>query len=111
MAVDRSASTTAQATTPAPPGAQALGQPPGAHGHPVRAADRYSLGVPAAGDGLRVGHELLASPARLAAAWGVDPRTPRAALQAPRGGPDRLVAGGGRLDVGAGGFWGAKTGP
>ena len=38
-----------------------------AHRYPVRAAHGPAVGVPAAGDGLRLGQVLLASPARLAA--------------------------------------------
>src|SRR5258706_14123102 len=108
---DRTDFAQAQTSTQTVSRAQADLQPPGAQRDSVRAQDRHRLGVSAAGDGMRIGHDLLASPARFAAPRHLDQAASSAAGQASRGRQNRLVAGGGRQHVGACGFWGAQTGP
>lgn len=62
----------------------------------IRAADRHSVDDVATGNGLRLWHELLASVARLAAGWRLEPTARTAAGEAARGQPDRLVTSGRR---------------
>lgn len=80
-------------------------------GYPLRPSKRYSLGDVAAGIGLRLRHELLATPAGLAADrdLGSDPLC--AVELALSLWPDRLVTGSGGQLLSAGGFWGPQTGP
>jgi|SRR4051794_10211352 transposase len=78
---------------------QAEGRPaPGAgsrraYRHPLRAAQRDSVGVTTPGDGLRQRGDLLAALARLAARRGVAATAPGAVRSAGPGGPPRLVSG------------------
>lgn len=67
--------------------------------------------VSASGNGLWFGNELLARPAGLAESRSVEeaPRDP--ACQTRSGRADRLVSIPRRQQLGANGFWGAKTGP
>jgi hypothetical protein len=65
----------------------------GASGHLVRAADRHPVGAPAAGGGLRLGHDLLAAFAGLAAGRDLASAAHDVAAPAGRGRSDRLVAG------------------
>jgi len=58
------------------PAAQAPEPPPRPHRHPLCPQDRHSLGGPAPGNGLRIGHELLAVSARLAGGRRVGPDPP-----------------------------------
>ncbi len=92
-------------------GSQAAARPPGAARDPVRAAHRDRLAPPAARARLRLRCDLLAAPRRVAAGRrvGAAARAPARAL-ARRGG-DRVVAGGRRLQPGAGEKGGAETGP
>src|SRR5690349_13900181 len=111
MGTDRTDLAQTQTASQAISRPQADLQPPDAQWHPVRAQDRYRLGVPAAGDGMRIGHDLLASSARLATTWHLGQGAPRTAEQTPRGRQDRLVGSSGGQHVSACGFWGAQTGP
>jgi len=60
---------------------------------------------------MRIGHDLLASPARLAGSWCVGQNLARVARRAGLGRRDRLVESGDRQLLGASAFWGAQTGP
>jgi len=60
---------------------------------------------------MRVGHDLLASPARLAGGWRVGKDLACAARRVGPGRRDRLVESGDRQLLGASAFWGAQTGP
>ena len=100
-----------EASTEAISGTQTDLQSGGTHRHPLRAQERDGLERLALGNGLRLRHDLLAPTARLAKRGGVGTPPPRAPGTAPCRRPNRLVAGGGRLQFGAGRFWGAQTGP
>ena len=78
------------------PGTQADRRSEGVDGDPVRVADGDPVGVPAQGDGLRVGDDLLASPQGMAGAGRVAAAARAAAGEAARVRPDRLVTGGDR---------------
>ena len=93
------------------PGSEADRRPEGADGDPVRVADGDPVGVPAAGDGLRLGDDLLAPVAGVAAGWRLAAAARAAAGEAARGRSDRLVAGGDRQLARAGLWGGEKTGP
>ena len=80
-------------------------------GDNVRVENRYWLGRPAAGDGLWLRDDLLATTARMAKSRCVGQNTPVTAEQITTSGPDRLFPCGGGLGLSAGRFWGAKTGP
>ena len=86
-------------------------QPQGLDGHFIRAQDRHWLGISSPGDGLRIGHDLLAASSRLAKGGhlGQDPSV--LVEQTPRGREDRLVTSRGRQCLSTGAFGGAKTGP
>jgi len=86
-------------------------QPTGADRYLVRAADRLSLGVFSPGTGLWVGHDLLATLARLAHSRRVGKNLAGAARRTGAGRRNRLVEGGDRQLLGASAFWGAQTGP
>src|SRR5439155_14344513 len=73
--------------------------------------DGDPVGVPAQGDGLRFGDDLLAQVAGVAGGGGVAAAARAAAGEAERGRPDRLVAGGDRQLACAGVWGGEKTGP
>ena len=111
MGTDRADIAAAEAEAVEVSRSQAYGSPKGAHRDTVCAQERYSLGDAAEGDGLRLGDDLLAVPARVAGGRGMaeDPRG--AACEATRGREYRLVAGSCGQRIGAGGFGGAKTGP
>lgn len=73
-----------------------LARAQGADRDSVRAADGDPVGVPAAGDGLRLRDDLLAQAEGVAGAGGLAAAARGAAGEAQRGRPDRLVAGGDR---------------
>ncbi len=50
---------------------KALERPAGADWNIVRAEERHPLADATPGDGVRLGHELLASSSRLAGSWGL----------------------------------------
>lgn len=77
----------------------------------LRAPHRHSMGVPAEGVGLRVGHDVLAAAARLERGWRLAALARSAAGRAERGGPSRLVAGRRRFQPRAGRKRGDHTGP
>ena len=78
---------------------QAQGRPPPyrqprcADRHPVRAADRHTVGDAAARDGVRLRGDVLASAAGLAGGRYLGPTTPRTAAPSAPGGPARLEPG------------------
>src|SRR3974390_3203028 len=72
MADRRTVATEGQAPPPRASWTQTHYQPPSAHRYSVRAANRYSVDGAAAGDGLRLGGELLAASGQLATCRGVD---------------------------------------
>ena len=67
------------------------GQSGGTYRHLVRAEDRHRLGRPSAGDGLRVRHDVLAPPGRLAEGRRLGQAAPVAAGRTATSRPDRLV--------------------
>ena len=79
--------------------------------HPVCTQDRHTLGVPTPGNGLRLRHDLLASPARLANRRDLAKDMGGAAERVGNGQGHRLVGFGHGQLFGPGPFWGAKTGP
>src|SRR5262245_26762623 len=92
-------------------GSEADRRPQGVDGDLVRVADGDPVGVPAAGDGLRVGDDVLAQVAGVAGGGCVAAAARAVAGQVARGGSDRLVAGGGRQLACAGRWGGEQTGP
>lgn len=93
------------------PGSKTFAQPSRSDRHTVCTEDRHCLGRPATGDGLRLGHDMLALPERLAKGRRVGQNPPGIAKQIAAGRPNRSLSCGGRLGLSASGFWGAKTGP
>ena len=97
--------------------AEAEGRPPqgvepgGADRHPVCAEVGHPLGDAAAGDGLRVGRDLLAAAAGVAAGGGLGPAPPGAAPAPAGGGADRLGPGLARQRRCPGQKGGGATGP
>ena len=89
----------------------AVAGPEGAVRHPVRAAHRYPVGVPAAGAGVRVRDDVLAAAGSLAGRRGVATPARVAAGRTARCRPTRLVQGGGRQLPPAGDERRPKTGP
>jgi len=83
-----------QAATVSIPRSEADREPQGTDRHRVRAEERHSVGDAAPGDGMRFGHDMLATSARLAAGRRVGEVARHAACQVARRGQDRLVAGG-----------------
>src|SRR5947209_10147016 len=83
----------------------------GPYRHPLRAAQRDSLGVAAPGDGLWQRGDLLAAAPRLAAGWGVAAATPSAAGSPRPSGAARLVPGEPGQPQCPGQKGGAATGP
>lgn len=69
------------------------------------------MGDAASGNGLRLGHELLAPPARLAGSWRLGPTARSLAGKAARGRPHRLVACHRRFLLSPRCGIGSKTGP
>lgn len=86
-------------------------QPRSTDWNSVRASHRHSLGNAAAGDELRLRHDLLAETARLASRRSLGPAASAAAESVERRSSNRLVARGRRLGVGASGGCRTKTGP
>jgi transposase len=91
--------------------AAAASRPGRAHGHPVRAPVRPALGDAAPGDGLRLGHDLLAPRARLAAGGGLGAAASRPARSARPGQRDRLAPVLARCGERPGKKGGERTGP
>ena len=79
--------------------------------HRFRAQVRYPLGIPAAGDGLRGRHDVLASPARLATRGGLAKDLVRTVGRVRPGRRYRLVYFGAGQLYAARRSWGEKTGP
>ena len=79
--------------------------------HPLYSQDRYTLGVSATGDGLWQWYDLLAPTARLANRWYLAEDMAGPAGRIRYGRCDRLVYFCHGQLLGAGAFWGAKTGP
>mgnify|MGYP003335106712 FL=1 len=92
-------------------GAQAHHPSTSPDGHFVRAAHRNSVGGFAAGNGLRVGCELLAAPGGMATRGGVDKATLGAAHPPASGRANRVVAYDRGQFLCARHAWGKKTGP
>lgn len=86
-------------------------EPKRADRHSVCAPDRHPLGVSAQGVGSGVRDDLLASLAGLASGRSLGESLARPAGRVGPGQRHRLVGGGDRQLLGAGHFWGAKTGP
>src|ERR1035437_2366617 len=82
-----------------------------ADGHSVRAAYRHAMGAAAAGDGLRLRHDLLASAARLAEGGNLATTLGTLAQHPGPGRGHRLVQGADRFLLGPRRFWGVCTGP
>ena len=80
----------AAATTTSEGWAPADREPCRTHGHSLRAQVWYSLGDAASGDGLWIGHDLLAQAARLAGGGRVAASAPGPAGPLAPSGPDRL---------------------
>lgn len=91
--------------------AEAAGRPRGVDRDSVCVEDRNPVGRSAAPDGVRVGDDVLAEAARLAEGGRLGQGPPHSLETTPGSRPDRLVAGGGGLVFGAGGFGGDQTGP
>src|SRR5690349_14040815 len=110
VGADRAADPEGEAALPLPR-SEADRRPECADGDLVRLADGDPLGVPAAGDGLWLGDDLLAAVARVAGGGRVAAAARAAVGEAARGRSDRLVAGGDRQLACAGVWGGEKTGP
>ena len=93
------------------PGAQADPRPAGPDGDLVRVEDRDPVGGPAAGDGLRVGDDVLAKIGGVEPGRRVEPAAPRAAGRVARRRRDRLVPSGRGQLARAGQRGGEQTGP
>jgi transposase len=91
--------------------AQAGIKSPSPYGYIVRAENRHRLGRPAAGNGLWLWDDLLASAARMAKSRGMGQYTPTTVEHITTGRPNRLFSHNSRVVVSSGRFWGAKTGP
>ena len=111
MSADRTIAAAAEATSAPIPRAQAVGRSCGVDRHPVRAAVRHTVGDAAPGNGLRLGHELLAPSARLAGSRRLGPTARGSASQAARGRPHRLVTRHRRFFLHSRRGIGSKTGP
>ena len=85
--------------------------PLGPHGHSVCVEDRHRLGRLAAGDGLRLRNDVLASAAPLDATGRLAFAAPSLTESPERGRPDRLVPRGGRQHQRPRCFWGEQAGP
>src|SRR5439155_13435611 len=107
---DRAADSGGAAAVPVS-GPQADRRPQSLDRNLVRVADGDPVGVPAAGDGLRLGCHLLAAAAGVAAGRRLAKAARAVVGEAARGGSDRLVACGDRQFARAGFWGGAKTGP
>ncbi len=100
-----------QATAQDPSWAQAAGRPAGIDWHSVRVAVRDTMGNAAAGNGVRVGHDLLAPTACLAEGGRMEEAAWCAAGQTAGCRQDRFLPCGGRQFVGQSCARGKKTGP
>ena len=80
-------------------------------GDSLRTQNGHSLGVSAAGDGVRIWDDVLAPPARLARSGRVGQHLACIARRTRIGRRDRLVNGHHRQLLHPRAFWGAKTGP
>jgi transposase len=109
VVVDRAVA--ARNTTKAGRGQTSSSRPAGLVRHPVRPAHRLPVGVPAPGAGLRLGHDLLATPRCLKRGRRLGEAAPTAAEQASVEEPAGLVAGGDRLFPRPGRTQGPKSGP
>ena len=92
-------------------GAQTLRRARLFNGHSVRAYVRDSVGNAATGNGVRVGHDMLAAVAGLAEGRGLEEDTPDSSGQPAKHRPDRLHALRRRQCNGTGGRGGENTGP
>src|SRR6266498_895814 len=110
VGADRAADPEGQAALPLPR-SEANRRPERADGDLVCLSDGDPLGVPAEGDGLRLGDDLLAAFARVAAGGRLAPTARAAVGEAKRSRSDRLVAGRDRQLARAGVWGGEKTGP
>ena len=90
---------------------QAVGRPLRVNRNSVRVKNGHSLGGCTAANGVRHGDDVLAETARLAEGGCLGQDPPDATGAVARGQPDRLVAGGGGLGLGASRFGGDQTGP
>src|SRR5688500_3103869 len=105
------AAVTGQAPVVPLPGPAAVAGPEGVVRHPVRAAHRHPMGVPAPGTRVRVRDDVLAAPGSLAGRRSLATPARTAAGRTPRCRPTRLVQGGGRQLPPAGDERRPKTGP
>src|SRR5947209_486824 len=110
MEADRAVSSPTQAAGPQGWSAASFRQG-GACRHSVCAQDRYPMGVLATGDGLWLRHELLAAAPGLEEGRRLGPPARDSARKTPGRRQNRLVPGGGGLDLGASHAPGKKTGP
>jgi len=111
MGVHRAISATAGSAAVPVPRAQAARRSPGPDRDSLRVEDGYSVGGFTPGDGLWLGHDLLAAAPGLARGGCVGGCASGLAGPAARGRPDRLFTRGGGQRLGAGGFGGAQVGP
>jgi transposase len=107
----RTATAEGKASAPRASGSQTSFPPASAHRHPVRAANGHSVGCAAAGDGLRLGRQLLATPGRLATRRRVGATASCAAHAITDGLANRVVPCGRGQFFGARHARGKKTGP
>ena len=101
----------AAATSEAERGSAARRGPRLFDGHHLCFEDGHAMGISAAGDGLRLRHDVLASSARLARGRRVAEDLGSAARRTRGRRLGRSVVGGDRQLLGARHFWGEKTGP
>jgi len=111
MAARRTVVAKDKAASTHPSRAQTHYPPASAHGHPVCAAHRYSMGRTSAGDGLRLGSELLAALSGVAACWRVGAVASGIAHPLAGSRTNRMVAHGRGQLLGACHARGKKTGP
>lgn len=111
MGGDRAYPAEAQTPTQEISRAQAAGQSARADRDFVCPALRHSVGDAAPGNGLWLGHELLATITGVAEGRGLGSAAPNAVIQAARGRQDRSVTRGGGQFFGARRARGKKTGP
>lgn len=102
---------TEEAKTQAIHRAPTVGRSLGAQWHSLCSSFRYSVGDAAPGDGLRLGYDVLASTAIVAAHWGMAPAAQSAAVGTARGGEARFLACGGRQLIHSRCRGGKKSGP
>jgi transposase len=107
----RTATAAAQETPSEESRAETEGQSFGTHRDIVCPQDGHPLGILAQGDGVWIGHDMLASATRLAGSGRVGENPLRVATKAGGRQANRLVTGRRGQYVRTGGFWGAQTGP